>query len=259
MNPAFVRASFEKSKVPQWTCPTCEKGTLTPVDEFTIKPNAETTQNQDEEWFDSDYAGYVFNGMLNCGACKENVIICGTGHVIQDYEDNGPGWDYFTMLTPTFFIPPLKVISPSVNDQVPDQVTLLLNKAHEICWSDPDSALNRLRSIVEEVLDYKGVPRTMANGNRRSLHNRIELFTEPGTEQVKAALLALKYVGNDGSHGFSGIKRKDLLDVFSIVKFCLEKLFPVAIDDSAVLAAVTRINANQGLRPRVEEPRGGPA
>lgn len=255
MNPAFVRASFNQNRLPSWICPTCEQGVLTLDDpnKLVVLPNSETKNNQNEEWWDYDYVGYVFTGMLSCKACGESVTVVGNGHVDQEYTDDGSDYEYVTNLTPTYFIPALKIISPKVNEQVPEQVVKLLAKAHEICWADPDSALNRLRTIVEEILDYKGLPRTSPKGTRLTLHRRIELFIEPGAEQIQSALLAIKYVGNDGSHGFSGVKRKELLEVFSIVNYCLEKLFPIPIDDSHVFAAVSRFNANGGLKPRIVE------
>jgi hypothetical protein len=251
MNPALIRASFNQNRLPSWTCPTCEQGVLTLDDPnmLVVRPNAETKTSGGEDWWDYDYAGYVFSGMLSCKACGESVTVVGKGHVDQEYIDDGRDYEYVTYLTPTYFTPPLKIISPKVNEQVPAQVLKLLSKAHEVCWADPDSALNRLRAIVEEILDYKGVPRTSGR-SRLSLHRRIQLFNDAGTEQVRNALLAIKYVGNDGSHGFSGVKRKELLEVFSIVSYCLEKLFPIPIDDSHVIAAVSRFNANEGLQPR---------
>lgn len=251
-NPALSNKSFRQEHLPAWTCPTCEQGLLALADndELEVRPNAETRANGGEDWFDHEYGKYVFSGMLTCTACGESVTICGKGHVDQEYLDDGRNWQYMTILTPTFFTPSLKVISPKVNDQVPQQIWQLLEKAHEVFWTDPDSALNRLRTIVEEILDFKGVPRMASLRKRHSLHNRITLFTEPGTEQVQRALLAIKYVGNDGSHGFSGATRRELLEVFSIVSYCLEKLFPVPVDDSSVLEAVERFNANGGLKPR---------
>lgn len=251
MNPAFAKSSFRHDTLPNWTCPTCERGLLAlrEKDTLAVQPNAETKANCREDWWDAEYGEYVFNGNLVCMNCGESVAVSGKGRVDQEYTDDGQGWEYVTMLTATYFIPPLKVISPKVNDQVPDQVRQLLAKAHEVCWTDPDSALNRLRTIVEEVLDFKGVPRTKGK-TRHSLHARIKLFTETGAEQIQSALLALKYVGNDGSHGFSGISRRELLEVFSIVNYCLEKLFPIPIDDSDVLAVVERINSNEGLKKR---------
>lgn len=257
MNPAF-RASFNQNSLPLWTCPKCEQGVLILDDpqKLVVRPNAETKSSGGEDWWDYEYAAYVFAGMLTCKACGESVTVVGKGHVEQEYTDDGQGSEYVTYLTPTYFTPPLRIISPKVNEQVPEQVLMLLAKAHEICWADPDSGLNRLRTIVEEILDFKGVPRT-AGRNRLSLHRRIELFNEPGTEQVKNALPAIKYVGNDGSHGFSGVKRKELLEVFSIVNYCLEKLFPVLVDHGHVMAAVTRFNVNQGLKPRSNASSGG--
>jgi len=251
MNPEFTSTSFPRKSVPTWTCPTCGHGQLRPVSDLTVEANAGTQNNQDEEWWDYEYAGYIFMGLLKCAACNEHVTVSGTGDVCQDYTEDGTSWEYTLFLTPTYFNPPLKVINPKTGDNVPFEITQLLHKAHEVCWADPDSALNRLRAIVEEILDFKGVSRTRTDGRYLSLHRRIEMFTDPNFEQVKKALLAVKYVGNDGSHGFSGASRKELLEIFSIVNFCLEKVFPRPADDSLIIEAINRINSNEGLKPRV--------
>lgn len=250
MNPVFTSKSFADKHIPSWPCPICEKGALKLLGDLSIKPNSGTRHNEHEDWWDYDYAGYVFTGILECAACGEHVTTSGTGEISQEYTDDGHGWEYVTLLTPAYFTPPLCIVNPKVNYQVSFDITQLLKKAHEICWADPDSALNRLRSIVEVILDLKGVKRTTDDGKFLPLHRRIELFNEPTFSQVQKALLAVKYVGNDGSHGFSGVSWKDLLEIFSIVNYCLEKIFPAPDDDGLILAAVTRINENRGLKPR---------
>lgn len=236
--------------MPHWPCPTCEQGRLRLQDKIEVRPNAETQECSGTDWWDPHYAGYVFTGMLRCGTCHDHVVVSCQGAIEQHYtDDHRNKWEYVTVLTPRFFMPALRVISPRMNDEVPEQIPKLLAKANEICWADPDSALNRLRTIVEEILDFKSVPRTQGR-KRHGLQTRIELLTEPGMELVQRALNALKFVGNEASHGFSSIKHRELLEVFSILKYCLENIFPVAVDDTVVLTVVERINTNKGLRPR---------
>jgi len=248
MNPALKSASFDERHPPAWTCPNCEQGRLKLVDKFSVCPNSETANNGSEDWWDPMFAEYVFNGMLQCASCSEHVSVSGTGHVSQEYTGDGDDWEYVTMLNPKYFHPALRVISPDVSNGVPAEITELIQKAHEICWADPDSALNRLRSVVEAILDFKGVASINEKSNRIALHHRIGLFSEPGLDGVQRALMALKYVGNDGSHGFSTIKRRELLEVFSIVNYCMEKIFPIPTDEAQILELVTKINANRGLQ-----------
>jgi hypothetical protein len=187
----------------------------------------------------------VFAGILVCTTCQEGVAIAGDGFVDREQYDDGD-WGYETYLAPTYFNPPLKIVKPVVADEMPEEITRLLSKACEMFWCDADSAINRLRSLVEIVLDARGIPREN-KGGRLPLHHRILLVTEPSLVDVRDALLAIKYIGNGSSHGFTGIERADLITAFSIIKFCLERLYPPVPVESDIAKIIAEINANKGF------------
>jgi len=245
MDKHLLQETFNQKRPPAWDCPNCDRGILKPSEQFSVKSNSETAIHGSEDWWDVEYCKYVFSGMLACVTCKEGVAIAGNGFIDREQYDEGD-WGYETYLVPTYFNPPLRIVKPVVADDIPEEITRLLTKACEMFWCDGDSAINRLRSLVEMVLDARGIPREN-KGNRLSLHHRILLVTDANLLDVRDALLAIKYIGNDSSHGFTGIERNDLITAFSIVKFCLERLYPPVAVESDIAKIIAEINANKGF------------
>lgn len=235
-----------KESVPPWRCPSCESGRLKIQGDFAIHSDAASQNSSGEEWFEPEYAHYVFTGTLSCANCSEKVIISGAGNVEEDYGEDGR--EYYTVLTPKFFYPSLRIIEPNISKDVPGEVIIYLEKAFQIFWCDADSCVNRLRTVVEYLLDAIGIDRKNAKGDRLSLAARIDLLVDARHIEVKDALTSLRYMGNDGSHGSVGIERHELLLAFAVVKYCLEKLFPNKSDESEVLTFVSAVNERKGFR-----------
>jgi len=245
MDKQLLQRYFSQQRPPSWDCPNCDRGVLKSIEKFTVKSNSETANNGGEEWWDVEYCKYVFSGMLICTTCQEAVSIAGDGFADREQYDDG-SWGYETYLVPTYFNPPLNIVKLTVSDEVPEEIIRLLSKASELFWCDADSAINRLRSLVEIILDERGIPRKNKS-NRLPLHHRILLVADAELLDVRDALLAVKYIGNDSSHGFSGVGRNDLITAFSIVKFCLERLYPPVAVQSDIAKVIAGINANKGF------------
>src|SRR5262245_51553045 len=104
---------------------------------------------------------------------------------------------------------------------------------------DLRAAANYRRSCVEKLLDHLKEP------NTGTLHRRIENYKKRD-EQRGAALLAVKWVGNAGSH-VDDIARADIYDAFDILEAVLTEVFSCA--DSKVAKSVDAIN-KRGSRSR---------
>ena len=246
MEHKYLKQSFVSDDVPPWNCPTCSTGRLALVGAFSMKDDAATQRDKDEEWFDAEHAHYVFNGLLQCGNCAEHVVVAGDGIVEEDYGFHER--NYYNVLTPKFFYPPLKIIEPNTNDKVPTDVKTYLDKAFQVFWCDADSCVNRLRTVLEYVLDDLGVDRVNGKGDRLPLASRIEQFVDPKFAHVKDAMTSLRHMGNDGSHGSIDIQRHELLLAFSVIKYCLEQIY--APDHSEILNFVSVVNQRKGFRPK---------
>lgn len=249
MDEKDLRSWFNEEQVPTWTCPTCHVGILKRQGKFLVHADHKTAQYGGEDWFEPVESGYVFVGHLKCSNCSENVIVSGVGGIEEDYDECN-NREYVTVLSPRFFCPALRIINPNVNESVPKNVKTNLEKSFETFWCDSDACVNRLRTVAEFLLDDFGVARTNEKGARLPFDARIGKMTDPRLLANKDLIMSLRHMGNDASHGSIGINRQELINAFSVVKHCLEQLYPKQVDHSKILQFVEKVNANKGFREK---------
>lgn len=234
---------------PHVTCPVCLVGyvALDAISEF------ETMESQgwraDDNW-EPDYIEGHFTGTLSCAlpSCREVVVVCGTYEV--DYV-RGPdgGWygevDSFYRLKYTSPALPLLAFP----DGTPDDVRASAIQAGALVWVDPGAAANRLRTSIENLLTAKKVARFSIDKkkhrrNRLPTHSRIERF-EKAYPDAAEALMAVKWLGNDGSHESGGLTSIDVIDGADLLQHALKLIY----DDEAksLMQRARQINASKGL------------
>jgi hypothetical protein len=101
-----------------------------------------------------------------------------------------------------------------------------VRKAFYLLWCDQDASANRIRSSLELLMTHFRIPQRIkikGKFRRRSLHSRLELFKAKQPE-IGGHLLALKWIGNDGSH-VGGLTTEDVFDGFEILNYALDELF----------------------------------
>lgn len=219
---------------PHIPCPTCRRGRLLLVDGSLVMEVANTSKAHEHVYQLPD-PGWVyggFHGMLKClkSSC-DLVRVVG----FMGVWEPGPTSGYQTMLTPTQFLPALPLLENAA--LCPKKALARVNAAATILWLDPSSAANRLRSATEALMDAQGI----AGGG--TLHARIELFRNSKPE-VADLLLAVKWVGNVGSHSdVLGIS--DVLDGAEILDDALRLLYDTSSAKIAQKAA--QITARKGV------------
>ncbi|MFD5901035.1 DUF4145 domain-containing protein [Streptomyces microflavus] len=134
---------------------------------------------------------------------------------------------YVQNLAPQFFMPELPLMQSFGG--CPQQVQERIEAASPILWVDPSSAANRLRSAIEALMDHEGIPRRWSTNGKKydiNLHKRIERFKKEKKDFAKVAdlLLAVKWIGNVGSHG-SVIRIHDVLDAIEILDRVIQQLY----------------------------------
>lgn len=220
--------SFAQRSLPHWDCPHCSRGMLRICGEVDRRPDASTRAVWDDPHSDPDQSTYVFTAMLKCVSCENMVAMTGTSYLSQEYDDHtNRSWSYYPYLQPRYFVPALQIIAPPENDDVPKPILKALATSFSLFWHDLDACANRLRVLVELLLNAMGAPRRVkptARGDM-SLHDRIEQLGPTSFSSFKPMLLALKLVGNEASHELGQLSRQDLLDSYEIIDHCLQGVF----------------------------------
>ena len=237
---------FSPKSGPDWTCPTCNLGSLTPVEDSLVSYPTKLSREArvDEDWtpeFTEERASLA----LRCARteCGEYVLVSGSLGFRQV--------DGFETYEPEFH-PEYVQPSPDLIDlppNCPSTITDQLRRAFTLFWLDAPAAANRIRSAVEHLMDQQRVPKARKHGtkeNRLRLHQRIELFR---TEQPELgnALMAVKWIGNEGSHR-GELGKPDLLKAFEMLSFVLDELLDQRAERVAKLAL--QVNRKRGYGTR---------
>lgn len=212
----------------------------------------ETTDSRNErnhpDW-DPDWIRQRFTLTMKCANpnCNDPVVV--TGHTMpMEVIDEEFVWDIEQGLMPEYFIPPVPIID--IPQNCSQDIKDPINSSFRLFWASPSSAANQLRSAIENLLTHKRIPRFTKPKNdryRRSrlcLHSRLDKF-KSANPAVANTLMAVKWLGNEGSHG-RPLRPTDLLDGYELIEDALEQIF---IGKSKKLEKmVEEINKNRGPR-----------
>lgn len=232
---------------PPWPCPVCRRGTLRlRKDSLIHEETVESRREHNEEYWGPEHIQFVFSAWADCtdGNCKQSYSLSGKGGVEQYIDDVHDSVDWYESFTPISVIPTLDMIEfPS---KCPPSVRALLKQAFALYWADAEACASRLRSSLEALLTHIGVPALDGSkpesATQLSLHRRIEIF-EKESPQLAQHLMALKWLGNSGSHG-RAVGKGDLLDALELLEFALAEILEKRSERLAQLAA--RLTAKHG-------------
>lgn len=250
MDRTILKAHFLESSLPSWACPTCRKSVLR------IKPGTfhreETRLSReahDHEAWDPEWIRYTYACLLECtnDSCKEVVASAGRGSVDYDitFDRNGePNYEYADFFNPLFFHPHLNIFD--IPSTCPASVQEELEKSFKQFFSSPDAALNSARAAVEHLVTELGVKRFQTqNGKRRpvNLHARINMLGAQHSH-IKDLLIAIKWLGNAGSHSGAEISIDDVMDSYELIEHVLDELYGGKA--KAMKALAKKVNKRKG-------------
>jgi len=166
-----------------------------------------------------------FNCVLQCNAqwCGEIVTVHGDVQLEPNYDVDGQNY-YERVFFPksVYPAPPLATIPKGT----PSEVIKELKVAFKLFWMDSGSCANRLRIVVERILDAFDVP-------KGKLTKRIDFYKSKDPEHGET-FDALRQIGNVGSHEGENT-RETILDAFEILQDALAQLFGKHKDHIAAL------------------------
>lgn len=234
-----------ESACPPWPCPMCGRGCVSLVaGSMTYEETAPTRwAAQSSEW-DHEWTEYTFLAQGRCTNpdCRQIFAISGDGGIDQYYDHvaREPVWEDAFRPRTCFPVPEMFALS----DAVPNDVRWALEDAFAVFWQSRASCASRMRVAVERLMDYVGIVRRRVNRRGEtydlSLHGRIELYSRMN-EPIAGNLLALKWLGNTGSHD-EDVSVDDLLDGLEVMEHALAEVVDRRSDRIAAVA--------EGLRQR---------
>jgi hypothetical protein len=248
---------FELAHIPEWTCPECNSGKLHASENGikTIEYPSSIKQRDEREW-EPFWVRGSFLGILQCSniKCKSKTIFAGDmfveAAVVEIEEEPNFVMEHVEHIRPKYFNPPLEIISYPKN--LNDKIVVCLKESFKLFWSDNSACANRIRVAVEEIMNDKGVPKysrskTTNSRTKLTLHHRIELY-QKDNEEVGELLLAIKWIGNEGSHELNILTRNDILTAYEILHQCLDKIYNKR--NLEILKIAKKINKNKGIKKK---------
>jgi hypothetical protein len=229
MDRSIFHLSFSKTVSPKWPCPSCKAGHLV-IASGTIqqKETVASQKEHDHDAWEPEWMRSVFSCLFRCNSCKDFVACCGTARpVLFEYEDEEHGWvqDADERFDPKFFQPSLVLMD--IPEECPLPAAEHLHASFSSFFSDPGASLNSVRAAVEAVLTDLGIKRFNVSGKKRrplSLHQRILLLPAKYKEQADL-LLAVKWLGNAGSHDSDTPERHDVSLAYDLLEHILSDIY----------------------------------
>lgn len=133
--------------------------------------------------------------------------------------------NYRSEFYPKFIIPHIEILSE--NENIPFNILEHIEKVNQLFWADKSGCANKIRIVIEEILTFKKVPKTVLNKKRKrvryNLNQRIELIDEKFPKLFNY-LSAIRIIGNKGRHS-SEIDNEMVLDAIQILNETLKFLF----------------------------------
>lgn len=240
---AAVKAlvQVEEDRWPSFLCPTCSAGHLrfgeVTETESAASRNAHTHEDWEPDWISGSF---MSSAICNNDRCEEPVILAG------DYSvEMGGSWgeQYVSVYRTRYANPslPMMEFAPGT----PEEVTSGVKRAAALLLLDPPAAANALRAAVERFLTVQGIA-SFQGGAFLSAHKRIEAWKQrTRNDAVANCFLAVKWIGNEGSHEDSNLTVAQVLDGAEILEYAFRLLFDRTGD--RIAAAAAAINAAKGL------------
>ena len=205
------------------------------------------------EYYQGNVTG-PFVCLLRCMKCGETCAVSGHFDTYEDFPVDGN--QFFECYRPTFISPAPQMIHVSRRCPAPVKVEVIA--AFTLYWCDLATCLNRIRNALEIVLDEMKIPKTTtaksksttakSKRKRLNLHDRIEKLRSrrPKLGELCDRMLAVKHLGNAGSHPGIKVKRDDVFDGFDILESVLDAMY--SGHAGAIAKAVKQINRRKGPR-----------
>jgi hypothetical protein len=241
--------TFPITEIPEWLCPVCKRGTLvSSKDNFRLVQSLESRKEEEKGPngpIDSDYGYFTGRLLCNRAKCKQPTFVIGQYFVDENYLDKEdeyghPEREIVAFLRPQLFQPTIQVMY--LHHQVPVVIQKAFAKCFEQFWLDNDACGNKIRIVVELLMDDQGIPAA------KMLGIRINAFNKKRTDGLGAMIESIKWIGNGGSHGAASLQRNDVVAAMEMLDFVTRQLYDTETAQKAqqLREYSARVNAAKG-------------
>jgi len=208
-------------------------------DSLTYAETVGSLRWHNQDGWGPEHIEFTFSAWADCSneRCKEKFSIVGNGGIEQEYSGDDDGsTKWVNEFYPRWMHPTLQMID--IPRRCPQLVSNALHDAFALYWSQPDACAGRIRVALEALLSHLGIPEQEVNNggatSTLSLHRRIELF-KAQNDAVGGQFMALKWLGNTGSHGTS-VTKGDILDGLELLEHSLVEVLEKRSEKMSALA-----------------------
>ncbi len=219
----------EWTTVPRLLCPECGNGYIR-FDSPTEAENglSERMRLYEEAW-EPDWINGTFTSMGTCEnpECGSKIAASGTYRVDTVTPHSGDG-SYEDLYSSYYkfksFIPPLLLIQ--IPESAPELIREGIARASAVLFADPSLAATALRLVIEQFLTSEDIPEENSSGHFINLHERIEKWRDkPNQNRVAELFLAVKWIGNAGTHSPTRLSFTEVLEGAEILEEAFHTLF----------------------------------
>lgn len=227
----WSRRKFTSDNPIDYNCPTCQIGILM----ISSLESKKMPGQAEMERYNYPYGiDYVFSAVLTCKNANCGTVISVSGNVLKDiqaaYQDLDGEYveTRYSEYNPRFFYPYLHIIPLTQN--IPKEVKEQIKLSFSHFFNDLSSCANRIRNSVELILDDLKAPKRFKDKNNkikvfRTLHHRIENYHKKSqNKKISNLLLAIKIIGNEGSH-IGHVQLDDILDAYEFLDKIIDYVY----------------------------------
>ena len=224
-------------------CPTCGNASLALEGKLNHYETPESKKAHEHDAWDPSWISEYFSAIFKCGikGCEQHVICTGKASYYE--VSTMEKWEYAPEHEFEYFSPAIKLIE--IPQKTPESVKEMLTQSMSLFFSSPSSSSNALRIAAERLLDHQGIRKfDKKTGTTIPLHQRILEFTNSRNKLIGEKILAIKWIGNHGSHS-NDLTHESVADSYEIFESVLIDMF----DRQAVSLAKKVVKINKKKRP----------
>ncbi|WP_145517593.1 DUF4145 domain-containing protein [Yersinia mollaretii] len=221
------KITFHENDTTKVKCPICLKSdAYLSWDNLQLEETQESVKYRSHEEWEPDWPEYDYSATYECVECKQRIRSLGTAaHSYHEYYDPHTGChdaDEYKIFTPQFFLPSLIIFEPP--QQCPKEVKKVLFDSFKLAFCDIPSAANKVRVALEVLISLEIPEPDLVN---KSLHERIPLLEVkyPNIHGIKDISLAIKWIGNAGSHEENGVPEFALKFAYEAFEAILREIY----------------------------------